>query len=377
MDTHVSELHIDNMEPRSLEERVSFPCLRAEEVGCPKTFSSKGNAEKHAKGAHDEIRYPCPYAEEFDCDRTFSSKQNAEKHAREKHDEVKYACAVEGCDSVFTRKVSAEQHAKTAHVEKPTRKGIACPLRDDLGCFRMFSSPQRASKHVKAMHHKVKDVPCPFAEEEGCTKKFTKSHAKQHAESVHVGEPTYPCPPGKCDKMFKTPTTARIHAKKQHGVVEADKTFIAAWPKILPHMPLLDESGKQIPAWDKLPEPSVLDNRFTCPHPGCSKTNPDIGKIRNHYLSKHMRVRWPCKYVETLGCDQTFSSKGSAESHAKRHFPTRYWFICQFDRCLVHVQGRKISEPNSITHYKMHVQRGHFQKGECLPLKVRNNERTK
>jgi hypothetical protein len=412
MDTHVSELQVENMEPRSLEERISFPCPRAKEVGCTKTFSTKGNAEKHAKSAHDEIRhpcprakevgctmtfstpdnakrhakrahgdvntrYPCPYAKDLNCDMTFSTPDNAKQHAMVVHENAKYACPVEGCASTFGRKSDLEKHIKRTHGD---RKGIACPRGDEVGCLRVFCSKRAASQHAKAVHDKAKDVPCPFAEEKGCLEKFmSKGEAKIHADSVHLDEPTYPCPRAQeenCDKMFRRPSSARLHAKRKHGKVEAEKTFIAAWPKILPHIPLLDATGKQIPGWDKLPEPPVLDNRFACPHPGCNTTNPDIGQIRYHYLSKHMGARWPCKYVETLGCDKTFSSRGRAQDHANWHFPPKYWFICQFDRCLVHVQGRKLAWGASRTHYKMHVRRGHFQDGECLPLKVRNNERT-
>jgi hypothetical protein len=332
------------------------------------------------KSIHGKVRHPCP---DPNCDKTFATPESAKQHARALHEKVKYACPVEGCDSVFTQKTDAERHVQRAHVENPTRKGIACPRRDEVGCLRVFSSKRAASQHAKALHDKVKDVSCPFAEEEGCLEKFsTKGDAKKHAEKAHVDESTrkyFSCPLAQeenCDKLFKTPSGARQHAKRKHGVVEADKTFIAAWPWLLPHVPLLDESGKQIPGWDKLPEPSVVDNWFVCPHPGCSKTTPALRQIRDHYLSKHMRARWPCKYVETLGCDKTFSSKKIAENHSNWHFPTKYWFICQFDRCLVHVQGRKLSASRSTAHYKMHVQRGHFQEGEWPPLKVRNYERT-
>jgi len=413
MDTHVSELHVDNMEPGSLEERICFQCPRAEELGCTKTFTSKQYAGDHAKQVHDNVRHPCPRAEEFgceatfslksnarthakrvhgrftyscpraeefDCDKRFTSKHGAEMHAKSAHEKVTYVCPVEACVREFTRQANLEKHVRTSHVEKPTptRKGIDCPRRDDLQCLKTFASPRSAPDHAKLVHGTV-EVACPLAEETLCLKKFaSKSRAKRHADRVHVDQSTrkrFSCPRAQeenCADSFASPSSARKHAKKQHGEVEADESFIAAWPSLLPHVPLLDESGKRIPGWDKLPEPSVLDNVFACPHLGCSNTNSGSRKVKKHYVAEHMGARWPCKYVEILGCSRIFSSKAAAVHHSEGHIPK----ICQYDRCLAHVQGRKMVPGTSSCHYRLHVQRGHFQEGECTPLEVRTNERT-
>ncbi|KAJ5174905.1 uncharacterized protein N7482_000782 [Penicillium canariense] len=44
------------------------------ELECGKRFSAKMTANQHAKSVHDHVRWPCSRAEEMDCDKTFTAK---------------------------------------------------------------------------------------------------------------------------------------------------------------------------------------------------------------------------------------------------------------------------------------------------------------
>lgn len=160
-----------------------------------------------------------------------------------------------------------------------------------------------------------------------------------------------------------------------HGKFEPDETFIAAWPRISRYTPLEDVDGNRIPGWDKLPKPSFLNGRWTCPDLGCSTIRATRFALEYHYLAIHMRARWPCEHAESFNCDKMFSSIRAAKQHADEHIPKCRW-VCQYNRCLSQMQGRKQSRVGALAHYKAHVRQGHFQEGECQPLKVRNNEGT-
>lgn len=120
---------------------------------------------------------------------------------------------------------------------------------------------------------------------------------------------------------------------------------------------------------------SHRNGRWICPELGCSTTYLTYFNLKKHYLAVHMRARWPREYAETFGCDETFPSIYDAKQHVNKHYPKPRW-LCQFDRCFSQIQGRKQTQVAASAHYKKHVQRGHFQEGECKPLKVCNNERT-
>jgi hypothetical protein len=351
-------------------------------------FCDKQAAKKHAENVHGDQasrpRFPCPRAEAAKCGRTFSSSGNANKHAKEVHDQVKWPCPLaeeEACDMEFSTKNAASIHAERIHGPKREPKGFPCPRADELNCKRRFTTKQNANRHAEQAHKKTK-WPCPSAEEVGCTSQFSDPHnANRHAKSAHGdnNKPTrkvFPCPRAqdeKCVKMFSSPDNARTHSKMAHGKAESDETFIAAWPMISPPTPLRDVDGEKIPGWDKLPQPSFVEGRWTCPHPGCSTTYLTIVGVKNHYLAIHLKARWPCASAKTLGCDRMFSSIYDAKQHADEHFPRCKW-ICTYDRCLAQMQGRKMTRVNALTHYNLHLRRGQFQKGDYKLEKVRNSE---
>lgn len=119
------------------------------------------------------------------------------------------------------------------------------------------------------------------------------------------------------------------------------------------------------------PRASSLERSRSCPDPSCSTTYLTSWGIQNHYLAIHTGARWPCVYAEQSGCDRTSSSIYNAKQHAEDHFPRSRW-ICQYHRCLAHMQGRRQSKYGTVTHYNMHIQRGHFKDGEYKPFKVRD-----
>lgn len=209
-----------------------------------------------------------------------------------------------------------------------------------------------------------------------------QSNAIRHGRAAHGDKkkPTkreIPCPRANeedCKKMFLDWAGARAHSKLVHGSPEAGDTFIAAWPTS-PDIPLRDADGERIPGWDKLPTMIFLDSRWVCPDQGCSRTHLDPSKLKNHYLAIHMRARWPCQYAERFSCDKMFSSIYDAKEHADEHYAKSRW-VCQYPRCLSQIQGRRQRQVAARAHNNRHVQRGHFKKGECEPLEVRDNERT-
>ncbi|CAG7970456.1 unnamed protein product [Penicillium nalgiovense] len=401
------------------DKREEFPCPRAEEFECTKTVLRKAEAKEHAESVHDEATWPCPHAEEFNCEGTFPSARIARRHGRQAHKDnpVEWPCPLAQefhCEQTFSTKYHASSHAEKVHktpakLPRPLAEekgcnsefpgqqaananaanvhgndgpsssqgeseGFPCPRAEELHCKKSFGSKSQARTHVESVHDGV-EWPCPLAEEKNCTLVFsTKANATEHTKT-HTNKRTrkaFPCPCAqeqKCRRRFSSPATARRHARRQHGKVPDDKeTFIVAWPKTSPHIALRDVDGEIIPGWDKLPKPSFLDGRWACPDPGREARFTTIDGAKGHYLGSHMNACWPCRHAEALGCSRVFRSLSGAREHVYEHF--RYGWICQKDRCLAHMQGKKMPRGSHSGHHRRHVRRGHFQRGECKPLKV-------
>lgn len=318
----------------------------------------------------------CPRAKTDNCDKMFVSVGSANEHVRRVHEKRTFDCPRAGCEKKFRSKAAAIKHAERIHDNpRPRKPGIACPLAKELGCEKTFPSPGNAKRHHDEVHGNV-EYSCPTKAETGCKVTFkNKSNVIRHVKNVHGDAPRFDCPYAKeenCFQTFSTQSNADVHSELVHGKKRPGKDFIPAWPEKSPDIPLRDEDGNIIPGWDNLPKPYFLDGVWNCPEPKCNKTMKTDDAVRRHYLVIHRRARWPCPYRTELGCDKLFWSPNSSREHGDRHCPKFRW-VCQYPRCLAHMQGRERNRGGAFNHYKkIHVQRGHCRDGEFLPLKVSN-----
>lgn len=97
-------------------EKKRFPCRRAVEFNCPKTFASRGGAKVHVNKFHNSHRpYSCPMAVRFRRSKAFSSPELAKKHMESKHGGKTFPCPTAKqlvCPRLFTTRHEARLHVK-------------------------------------------------------------------------------------------------------------------------------------------------------------------------------------------------------------------------------------------------------------------------
>lgn len=367
-----------NRHVKSYHDKIKHPCPRQ---GCTQTFTDAGAAQKHAENVHDGKRHPCPLKKKRGCKRNFSSPTNAYQHVRIVHNRERFACpdAKEtGCDKRYAPNHLANMHAEKKHRNisppKPPRnsEGVACPYAEAKNCKDLFTSTSNANNHAKNKHgNEIFD--CSECKEIFADRSSVDRHKKtKHSDNEDKGTPEdHFCPRAineGCNIIFPSKRAARDHSVKEHGTAEPDETYVMAWPRELPHVFVKDVLGEKI-SWKRVPKPSALGGRFICPDSECSFTGLDISEVKIHFVGKHLGGLWPCRHNEEFGCNEFFSSKAEAKYHASEHF-AKYGWICQFDTCLGHIQGRRSDKSCSEQHYKRHVERKHIREGECQPEKV-------
>ena len=97
---------------------------------CPKTFTLKGNWQRHVKQKHATMRpsrVQCSY-----CPMTFSRKANCERHVKQKHSFMRaFQVQFPYCVATFTEKESCERHVNHKHSTEEGDKQTEDKLRFD------------------------------------------------------------------------------------------------------------------------------------------------------------------------------------------------------------------------------------------------------
>jgi hypothetical protein len=110
-----AEILANSAEERKREKK-RFPCPRAVEFNCPKTFASRGGAKVQVNKFHNShIPCSCPIAVRFRCSKAFSSPELAKKHIESKHGGETFPCPGAKqpvCPRLFTTRHEARLHVK-------------------------------------------------------------------------------------------------------------------------------------------------------------------------------------------------------------------------------------------------------------------------
>jgi uncharacterized Zn-finger protein len=320
---------------RSAHKEVRYPCP---DPKCPQVFTCKRYVATHVKRVHpteepEPLQFPCPVAKDYNCPQRFYTTTEAKRHARAVHRKDRIACPYEGCPATFSSTRSAETHAKSVH--KGERH--PCPIPQ---CGKVFTRKDYIEDHVKRVHKKENprdyEVPCPDAKEFDCDECFWSiEEAKRHSRNAHKKD-RLPCPHAEeenCPRTFDSVGHAKAHASSVH------KKF-----------------------------------RYPCPVPNCPKAYCKKAYLKEHMERAHpTEDAWPCPLAEKYDCPKIFSNKHRAIYHAKFHLPDRY--ICQYSKCLSHVQEKKMTLYRIQNHQRIHMKKGHFKEGECPPLHVSDSSR--
>ncbi|KAM8840122.1 uncharacterized protein AB9W97_001078 [Spinachia spinachia] len=155
----------------SAKERP-FPCSY-----CGKTFSLKGNLNRHVRDHTGERPFPCT-----GCDKTFKDSGSLTAHMRCHTGEQPYSCLF--CGKNFSGRGNMTRHMRIHTGEKP----FTC-----LVCSKSFHVKEHLNRHMK-YHTGEKPFSCSICGK-GCAQ---KTDLKKHMR-VHTGEKPFSCPfCGKC-----------------------------------------------------------------------------------------------------------------------------------------------------------------------------------
>ena len=309
---------------------------------CDAEFSSKSNLERHVNTKHKGIRYSCDQCEYKttqsgrltqhidvahlkikdytceDCDEKFSEPGISERHVKVQHEGVRYSC--EQCDYKAQELDTLRRHTKAVHLKVDDHTSVACDAKlssksslpkhvtvkqqgvrhncEECG----YKAPKlsKLTKHIKAVHLKIKDYAC-----EDCDAEFySRSNLERHMNSKHKGI-RYSC--DQCD--YKTTQSGRLthhtnvaHLKiKDYTCEDCDKKFTVQ-SSLERHVRGQHEGV-----------------RYSCDQ--CDYTVKTLDTLKSHTRAVHLKIDDHICGV----CDAKLSSKSSLAKHVKvQHEGFRY-----------------------------------------------------
>ncbi|XP_063437223.1 uncharacterized protein LOC134718551 [Mytilus trossulus] len=157
---------------------------------CPKTFTRASGKLIHMKTVHERLRpFKCDI-----CTKTFSNRGNLQKHLMVHNNERPHKC--QQCNKAFRTRSYLNYHIDVVHVNKKTLKCLICQ--------RVFKTQGKLT-----IHHRIKH------------KDESENHnlkvADENMNSLNtMNAKTLKC--YKCKKLFKTRFSYNRHMKISHGL---------------------------------------------------------------------------------------------------------------------------------------------------------------
>ena len=336
---------------------------------CNKTFTKRGNLNKHNGSVHVSIRkFKCDR-----CDKTYKLKQHLNKHIGIFHDkredlkmekeycvkckkqifflkrhemmvhEKKFRCFCQICNKSYSTTFNLKKHIsliheKTSISDEKTSKSVMkmqCEI-----CNKNFSRKDSIMKHMKATHDKIKNFQCEF-----CDRMFDRKDKLNEHIRVHTGVRDYKCKfcekdyvlkkhlivhikrchnktKNNCEiclKEFPSIRSLRAHSKMNHSesLTEATKCDVCGkyFYNVKEHM-VIHQEGNEIECDICGRSYLFLEEHMKTQHKERPKTKCEkCGKLFliNKSLTLH-NCRFQCKI-----CDEGFSSNRYLEKHILDH----------------------------------------------------------
>lgn len=174
------------------------------------------------------------------------------------------------CKKAFSTKGHLTRHINAVHNKI---KDYVCG-RD--GCKSAFSDKSKLDRHIKAVHNKIKDNVCDI---DGCTKAFSeKSDLDQHLSNIHnIDVKWFYCPQDGCKYKCKKNAKIKEHLANIHDID-------VKW--------------------------------FYCPKDGCKYKSKCSGTLKQHLSNIHnIGVKW--FYCPEDGCDYKSKNNGKLKRHQR------------------------------------------------------------
>lgn len=171
---------------------------------CGQSFMNRRSLSMHVQCQHKEKK--CTK-----CPAVFLTNGSRIKHLRQAHGirNAKRYCNL--CNKHFPYAYMVEEHKIKEH-------GFKRPICNCPECGKTFSKPLNLKTHIRSVHRKERNYPCPK-----CELRFFTSCDKKRHEKTHEELRSFCCT--YCVSKFKSKDSWRRHLRRQHGHVFSGVTL--------------------------------------------------------------------------------------------------------------------------------------------------------
>uniref|UniRef100_A0A182NC86 C2H2-type domain-containing protein n=1 Tax=Anopheles dirus TaxID=7168 RepID=A0A182NC86_9DIPT len=275
---------------------------------CGKAFSTIGVLKKHSFLHTGNMPFKCEI-----CTQKFAASYNLKQHMM-RHQGIKnYECSYCGMKKATSNELKVHMNFHTKEIK------FTCDI-----CRQVFSHAGNLARHIKTVHHGIKEFKCPH-----CDRYFGKLYTLKKHIQTHTGEKPYEC--SICSKRYIQLISLQMHAKKHLKNNLEDASMLSpsdSWTELsggeiktridneLSSIEPIAEIAPMEPTFVKVETCETIDNDVE------QSINSELAaqtSASNEVPIKHNQAEAKSKLLSCQLCEQKFRSQSRYDGHLREH----------------------------------------------------------